>query len=63
MATTIIGIPASSVKFNFSAAAGMNPSQRLDLALQGLAGPEQLSDLARNNGSPQNLRRIVVATP
>ena len=49
MATTIIGIPASSVKSNFSAAASMDPSQRLDLALQGLAGPETLSDLARSN--------------
>ena len=49
MATTIIGIPASSVKSNFSAAAGMVPSQRLDLALQGLAGLETLRDLARSN--------------
>jgi hypothetical protein len=49
MASTVIGNPASSVKPQLTAAALMGPSQRRDLAVQGMAGTEPLSALARQN--------------
>jgi hypothetical protein len=49
MAFIVIGNPASSVKPQLTPAALMGPVQRRDLALQGMAGAQPLSALAREH--------------
>jgi len=49
MATTIIGDPAPRVESRNSAATLMGPSERRDLAVQGMARTQPLSSLAREN--------------
>ena len=49
MANIIIGNPASRVESQFSAAAQMGPPERKQLAVEGMARAEPVSELARQN--------------